>query len=117
MKHNTEPELVDLNQIGMPVPVGWRVEQVLTPMPPDGKPRMMVKLVMASPTGISVAFIEGNDAQGLASSLRKAGRAASAGIWASGLEPTWAPEADEEPVRPEGTPEASSARTAQSGQG
>lgn len=78
--------MIDLSQIGQPTPNGWQVQQVSI----GGE--MFVKIIIVSPTGFDVHFMSGDQAELLASNLKRAGRAVKAGIWAPGGERRSAPQ-------------------------
>jgi hypothetical protein len=73
---------VPLENMGVPIPVSYRVEQVLG-QGPDG-PTMYTKLYFAGPAGIFVCFLDGEAAEALGRDVTKAGKASKAGIWAAG---------------------------------
>jgi hypothetical protein len=68
--------VVNIDTLGVPVPLAWQVQQVRGA---DGK--MYAKLVLATPIGVLAFLMQGDEAQHLASQLRKAGQHAAAGIW------------------------------------
>lgn len=74
-----------LDQLGSPAPLSWRVEQVQG-RAQGGDVVWLVKLYVLTPTGMATFFLDGDDAQRLASFLRRAGKACVAGIWGRDLE-------------------------------
>lgn len=72
---------IDLNNIGNPVPVEWQVQQVQLTHPRTGAKEMLVKLILSTPQGLTVLFLDGNAAEGMASTLKRAGKHAKTGTW------------------------------------
>lgn len=67
---------VDLDTLGVPVPLGWQVQQLRTD---DGK--WYVKQVVITPVGVFAFLWDGDEAEMLASKLKLGGRNAKAGVW------------------------------------
>jgi len=67
---------VNLETLGVPVPLGWQVQQVKAD---DGT--MYVKQVVMTPLGVFAFLWSGDEAEMLASKLKLGGRNAKAGLW------------------------------------
>jgi hypothetical protein len=103
--------IVDTSQIGFPVPVGWEVAQLEVPHPNGlpGQTKMLVKLMVSTPSGLNCFFFDGDEAQHLGAAIKSAGKSAVVGIWTPDKEVVRASNGSRSALAPEGPQGPSSA--------
>ena len=103
--------VVNTDQIGMPTPTGWEVQKFRVRNPNDGSPCTLVKLTLSVPSGLVTVFLNGEEAQRMASAIKKAGKDAATGLWTPESSLAGASSGISDPFRPEGPMATSSGLT------